>query len=311
MSKVLAVFGATGQQGGSIFDYVLHDAELSKQYNLRAITRDVDSEKSQQLKKKVDTVQGDASDAASLKRALSGAHTVFAMTNPDFGPNGFETEYNAGKSIADAAVEAGASYIIFSTLPSISDLSGGKYKKVVHFDAKAEVEKYIRGLKIKSAFFSPAVFMQNFQNIPFLAPQKVSEDHYVLNRLNTPKALTSYVDIVGNTGTFVGAILAEPDKYEGKTFCAATASYTGEETAASISKATGKNVTYKQLSPQEFEACLPFAGDIFTEVFTAAEEYGGYWGQDSEKQIAWAVANARGKLTTLDEYLAAHPIQLA
>ena len=68
MPMILAIFGATGQQGSSIVDYVLNDPELSKQYTIRAITRDVDSDKAKQLKKNVEVVRGDVLDRASLKQ---------------------------------------------------------------------------------------------------------------------------------------------------------------------------------------------------------------------------------------------------
>ena len=41
MSKLLTVFGATGQQGGAIVEYVINDPELSKQYKIHGITRDL------------------------------------------------------------------------------------------------------------------------------------------------------------------------------------------------------------------------------------------------------------------------------
>lgn len=40
MSKLLTVFGATGNQGGSVIKTVLGHAQLSKTYKIRAITRD-------------------------------------------------------------------------------------------------------------------------------------------------------------------------------------------------------------------------------------------------------------------------------
>ena len=43
MSKLLVVFGATGQQGVSVVNYVLKDPTLSKQFKIRAITRHVSS----------------------------------------------------------------------------------------------------------------------------------------------------------------------------------------------------------------------------------------------------------------------------
>lgn len=103
MSMILAVFGATGQQGGSVINYVLNDPELSQKYKIRAITRDANTEKAKQLR--VEVVQGDVLNRASLKTALAGAHTVFAMTTPSFDPNGLEIEYNNGKRIVDVALK--------------------------------------------------------------------------------------------------------------------------------------------------------------------------------------------------------------
>ena len=311
MSKILAVFGATGQQGSSIIDYVLHDPELSKKYKIRAITRDVNSEKAKQLKEeKVEVVQGDMLERASLETALTNVQTVFAMTMPSFDPDGFEAEYNNGKTIADIAVEKGAEYIIFSTLPPAKEISGGKYTKITHFDAKAKAEQYIRGLSIKSAFFCPGSFMQNFQSVPFLAPRQAPDGTWVMARHNSPKARVPMIDAVGDTGKFVGAILAEPDKYEGKTFCAATALYSLEEVVAIMSKATGKTVVSKQIPLEEFKKSLPFGHDIFLESFSYAEEF-GFFGPDTEKLVVWAAQNARGRLSTLEEYFEAHPLQLA
>lgn len=310
MSKTLAVFGATGQQGGSVIDYVLNDAELSQKYKIRAITRDANSEKAKQLKEKVEVVQGDVLNRASLETALTDAHTVFAMTMPDFGPDGFEIEYNSGKTIADVAVEKGAEYIIFSTLPPVKEISGGKYTKVTPFDAKAKAEQYIRGLPIKSAFYSPGYFMENFQSQPFLAPQRAPDDTWFIARHISPKTRVPYIDAVGDTGKFVGAILAEPAKYEGKTFCAATALYSFEELAAVMAKTTGKTVAYRQISPEEFKKYPPFLPDAYVEVFSYLEEF-GYFGPDSKDLVAWAAENARGRLSTLEEYFETHPLQLA
>ena len=311
MSKILAVFGATGQQGSSVIDYVLQDPELSQQYKIRAITRDINSEKAKQLKEKVEVVYGDVLKRASIETALTGVHTIFAMTTPTFDlDGGLEVEYNSGKTIADVAVEKGAEYIIFSTLPPIKEISGGKYSNAIHFDAKAKVEQYIRGLPIKSAFFSPGGFMQNFQNLPFLVPRQASDGTWIVSTHNSPKALWYLIDVVGDTGKFIGAILAEPDTYQGKTFCAASALCTFEEIYAIISKVTGKIVVYKQVSVEDFKKSLPFAQDIIPETLSYLEEF-GYWGPNSEELVAWAAENARGRLSTFEEYLEANPLQLA
>ena len=37
----------------------------------------------------------------------------------------------------------------------------------------------------------------------------------------------------------------------------------------------------------------------------------GYFRPGSEELVAWAVENARGRLTTLEEFFGKHPLQLA
>ncbi|KAI6088861.1 hypothetical protein F4821DRAFT_233159 [Hypoxylon rubiginosum] len=309
MSKILVVFGATGHQGSSIVNYVLNDSELSREYQIRAITRNINSEKIKQLKERVEVVQGDVLDRASLEAALTGAHTVFSMTTPDFGPNGLEVEYENGKRIADVAVEKGVEYIIFSTLPSASEITGGKYTRITPFEAKAKIEKYIRGLPIKSAFYCPGYFMEDFQSPIFLNTKKAPDGTWVITRNVPSTALMPIVDAVGDSGKFVGAILADPDKYEGKLFCAAIL-YSWEEIVAAISKATGETIVFKQVSSEEFEESLPGFQKMFTDAFRYQEEYGGFCGPESKKLIDWAAKNARGKLTTFEEFLKTHPVQL-
>ena len=310
MSKTLAVFGATGHQGSSVISNVLSDPELSKKYKLRAITRDVNSDKVKTLKQEVEVVAGDVTNQASIEKALTGANFVFIVTTPYMGPDAVNVEFDTIKSVADVAVEKGLEYIIFSTLPSYSGLSGGKYTAITPFDAKAEGEKYIKTLPIKSAFWCGGYFMENFETQPFLGPQPNGDGTYSLVRNMPPTIRLPYVDAVGDAGKFVNAILAEPDKYEGQTFNAAVGLYSLTEIAAILSKASGKTVVYKQLSDEEFKDSLPFMGELFAQGGAFQAEY-GYFGPGTEEKVAWAAENARGKLTTLPEYFQKHPYTLA
>ena len=74
--------------------------------------------------------------------------------------------------MADAAVAAGASLLIWSTLPNVTKMTDGTLTGVVQWDSKADVETYIRSLPITSAFYMPALFMQNFLTI--FKPKPVS-----------------------------------------------------------------------------------------------------------------------------------------
>ncbi|KAI1609099.1 HSCARG dehydrogenase [Exophiala viscosa] len=309
MSKVLAVFGATGQQGGSIVDFVLEDAQLSKNYKVRGITRDTSSEAALRLKQKgVDVLQGDVTDPLSLNAALKGAHTVFALTAPAYGPDSRAKEFATGKAIADAAVAEEVQYIILSTLPNVSKLSTGKYTNVTGFDAKADVEDYIRKLSIKSAFFAPASFMQNFQNMPL---RKTENGGFIFARPTSPSSLLPLIDIVADTGKFVGAILADLDKYEGKTFCAATRVYSMTEIAGIISAVSGKEVKYVQVPPDQYRQMLSGQvgnyADVLVDMMLYQQEF-GYYGPQTKELVQWAVDNATGKVTSFEEYLEQHPL---
>lgn len=308
MPKTLAIFGATGQQGGAVLDFVLEDPELSQQYSIRAITRDVDSDKAKQLSKKVTVVAGDTAVKSSLRTALHGAHTVFAMTTPSLGADAFEEELNSAKRIADVAVEQGVQYFIFSTLPFVSKISDGRYTKIVAFDAKAAAEEYIRGLPMKSAFFCPGSFMENFQSQTFLAPKKSSDGTWILARTHSFQIQYPLIAMKEDGGKFVGAILAEPDKFEGKRLCAATRMYSIEEIVASLSKSSGENVQYKQVSDDEFMKDTPVMPDLFAEYFHYWDEL-GYFGPGSVELVASAAASSRGKLTTFEEFLKKHPFR--
>ena len=209
--------------------------------------------------------------------------------------------------MADVAVQEKVSYVIFSTLPSVMNLSGGKYTKVYGFDAKAEVEDYIRTLPIKSAFFAPGSFMQNFKSV--MAPRPDGSGGYVMARHVSPKAQLPLIDTVGDTGKYVGAILAEPAKYEGKTFCAATALYSMEEMAEIISKTSGKKVVYQQIPVETFKKYLPYLADTLIEMMSYQQDF-GYYGPNTKELVAWAAENARGKVNTFEEYLLQNPLPL-
>lgn len=49
MAKLLTVFGATGQQGGALIEYILENSELSTLFRLRGVTRDMTKPKAVKL----------------------------------------------------------------------------------------------------------------------------------------------------------------------------------------------------------------------------------------------------------------------
>lgn len=87
---------------------------------------------------------------ASLAAVAKGSDTVFLVTTPDFMSGGGTQEQIHGKYVADVASEAGVKHLIYSSLLHVTETTNGRLKHVVHFDDKAEVERYIRSKGTKT-----------------------------------------------------------------------------------------------------------------------------------------------------------------
>lgn len=140
--KLITVFGATGNQGGSILDIYLARPELQEKYSLRGITRDPSSSKSKALTEKgIEMIKADVDDAESVNTAVKGSYGVFGVT--DFWSiMDKQREIKQGKNIFDASREAGVQHLVWSALPYAEKITDGALKHVEHFDSKAIVAEY-------------------------------------------------------------------------------------------------------------------------------------------------------------------------
>ena len=77
--------------------------------------------------------------------------------------------------------------------------------------------------------------------------RSVENGTYAIANFVTPEIQLSLIDIVDDIDKYVGAILAQPDKYEGKVLSAVTKLYLYSEIVKKMSEASGKTVNYKQL----------------------------------------------------------------
>lgn len=304
MSKqLLAVFGATGNQGGSVIRAVLSDPNLSKRYSVRGITRDTTSPKAQALKSTgAEIVSADFENPSTLSAALTGANFVFALTATDYRGNTRAVETRQAKAIVDAAVKQKASYIIWSSMSHPFKISNGALKHAQHFDVKAEIEEYIRAQPIKSAFFAPGSFMQNFTANMAPRPSPANDGTFILANILRDEDRLPLIDIT-DTGAWVSAILASPDKYEGKFFAAAEGLYSQKEIVETLSKVSGKTVRHVQIEDEVYKGYLPEASrDMLFDMYVLFREY-GYYGKDMERDVKWAREQVRGDLTNLEGFL--------
>src|SRR6266436_5449342 len=123
--KLIAVIGATGQQGGG----VVHALQVGGEFRVRALTRNPD--KHRQLADEV--VKADLDRPETLVAAFKGAYGVFLVTNfREAGAN----ELKQATAAIRAAKNAGVKHFVWSTLPDVEAISGGKFN-VPHFTGKA------------------------------------------------------------------------------------------------------------------------------------------------------------------------------
>lgn len=151
--ETILVTGATGQQGGAVTRHLLAGG-----WRLRALIRDPEKPAARALaENRVELVQGDLNDRASLNRALKGVYGVFSMQNfwlPDVGAEG---EVRQGKTIADAATAAGVQHFVYTSVGAAHRGMGQ-----AHFASKWEIEQHIRALGLPATILRPVSFMENY-----------------------------------------------------------------------------------------------------------------------------------------------------
>lgn len=150
--KIIAVTGATGQQGGAVARKLLADG-----WKVRALTRDVNKPAARALAQAgAELVAGDMDSRADLEAAFQGAYGVFSVQNFWLPNVGYEGEIRQGRNVADAAKAAGVQHLVYSSVGSAHRGMGQK-----HFESKWIIEQYIHTLGVPYTILRPVAFMDN------------------------------------------------------------------------------------------------------------------------------------------------------
>ena len=95
----------------------------------------------------------------------AGTHTRASVREPTQGAR----EEVIGAAAVGAAREAGVEHLIWSTLPDVEKLTGGRLK-VIHFSGKAHVDAVVRSAGFaRHTFVQAPFYFQNFLTV--MAPQ--------------------------------------------------------------------------------------------------------------------------------------------
>jgi uncharacterized protein YbjT (DUF2867 family) len=230
MGQKLAVVvtGATGKQGGAVVKIL-----LERGHQVRALTRNTDSEKARELASAgVTLVHASLEDTVALTKALEGATSFFAMTTPFEG--GTQVETRLGISAADAAKAAGV-HLVFTSVGSANRQTG-----VPHFDSKYEVEKHITKIGVRATVLAPVYFMENLH----FGKEQLAKGIYAAP-LPPTRQLAQVA--VADIGAVAVRLLEDPGRFIGKRFDLAGDELTGDDVVAILSRVTGRRFTYFQV----------------------------------------------------------------
>ncbi|KAE8577533.1 hypothetical protein XENTR_v10022936 [Xenopus tropicalis] len=238
--RVVAVFGATGAQGGSVAAALLANGG----YTVRAITRDTTKPAALKLKEAgAEVVCADLDNETNVESALTGADSAFVVTNfwEHFNK---DKEIEQGKRIADVTKRLGLKHVVYSGLENVKKLTGGKLE-VLHFDGKGEVEEYFRAIGVPMTSVRLPSYFENL--LTFFRPTKASDGETYNLAIPMGDILLDGMS-VSDLGPVVVSVLKCPAKYIGKDIGLSTDKLLVAQYADIMSKATGKTIKDAKVS---------------------------------------------------------------
>jgi len=268
MTKLIAVVGATGNQGGGLVRAIL--ADTSGEYAVRALTRNPDSAKGKALAAAgAEVVAADLDDEASMRAAFDGAYGAFVVTDywvqrtdeEEAARTRAEMELAQAETAARAARDAGVQHLVWSTLEDtrlffagrddVPSLDDGRYK-VPHFDAKGEADELFTKYGVPTTFLRTTFYFDAFTTT--MPPTRNADGVLTITFPMGDQRLSGVAsDDIGRSAL---AVFKHPDLI-GDTVSIAGDHLTGDEYAAALTDAIGEQVVYHAPTLEEYRT-YPF-----------------------------------------------------
>ncbi|KAJ6113568.1 hypothetical protein N7523_006885 [Penicillium sp. IBT 18751x] len=312
-TPLVTIFGATGNQGGAVARSLLKNPS----FKVRALTRNPSSDASQALASQgAEIQQADGFDKTSMRAAFAGSWGVFVNINSDdksIKEKGL-TEVDLGKTIVDAAAEAGVRHFVFSSGPNSLEITNGKVKMNAAQSKpsldqcwtqtdlgstdKYEIEQYIRGVGSFEtvSFICVAWFLENF-SMKEIAPIFGGFPHlpdaegyltFVAPKWGG-KEDVPFLSVSDDLGDIVHGMFLDPMACNGKIVHGCSDICSMKDVTSCFEKVSGRKSRYQPLgSWEEFDTHgVPELEDT-KMMFGMTQESGGrYFGPEaSEKRTA-------------------------
>ncbi len=307
--KIIAVFGATGAQGGGLARAIA--ADKSGPFAARAITRNPGSDKARALAALgIDVVAADTDKADSLPKVLAGAYGAYCVTN-FWETLDVDRERRQAAAMARATKQAGLQHVIWSTLedtrkwvPLNDDRLPtlfGKFK-VPHFDSKGSMDGVFTTEGAPTTFLLAAFYWDNFIHFG-MGPRKMEDGSLVLAMpLGGAKLPGIGTEDIGRCAY---GIFRAGTKLVGQRIGVAGESLTGQQMAAKMGKAMGKTINFYDVPFDDYRKLgFPGAedlGNMFQFQQLLGEEFLRYRDPKRSRELnpqlqdfdAWLAANAK------------------
>jgi uncharacterized protein YbjT (DUF2867 family) len=293
--KVIAVIGATGQQGGA----VVRALQASSQFKVRALTRNPDTHR----ELAAEVAEADLDRPETLTAAFTGAHGVFLVTN--FWEPGTD-EVKQALAAVRAAKDAGVKHLIWSTLPDVDVISGGIFK-VPHFTGKATIDRIVTDAGFAHHTFVIAPFY--YQGLlGVLAPQQQANGSYGWALPLDPKVRCIHMGDISELGDLVAGAFAHPDEAGHGEYLPLVGDLMSFNEIVDTLNRQGHNFSVTEAPKEVFATLFPGAAEV-AEMFGYFQAH-TYLGSDSSDRIALANKIAGRQPTKLSTWARANfPVQ--
>jgi uncharacterized protein YbjT (DUF2867 family) len=301
--KIVAVVGATGEQGGSVARALLADGEFA----VRALTRSTSSAAAKKLAELgAEVVAADLYDVDSLRRAFDGAYGAYLVTP-------FFTHMSAAKEMEEVAnlVEAakGLQHVVWSTLEDTREVISldddrmptldEKYK-VPHFDVKGgEADALFEQAGLPTTYVRMSFYWNNL--LTGMAPHRAADGSL---KLSLPMGDSKISGIAAeDIGKAIVSVLKRPSETIGHTIGLGSEHLTGEQVAAAFSEVLGEPVAYEPMSHNDFRA-LGFPAAV--ELGNMLQYYAEFSSHILPRRDTELTRSIVPSWLTLKDFLAAH-----
>ncbi|CAG7965723.1 unnamed protein product [Penicillium olsonii] len=246
--KIITVVGATGNQGSSVVRSLLQNPD----FEVRCVTRNSSSAKSQELKKLgAVLVEANGLDTTQMIEAFTGSWGAFINTNsedPHLAEIG-KTDVDLGGNILRSAAAAGVQHVVYSSGPNPAKLTKGE----LVIPGLDQVEAIGRGLESFQTFTPVIVawFLENFLDLQYAGifggfPLQKDEEGFLTYR--TPlwggHEDVPWISVSDDLGDIVHGIFLNPTRWSGRLVQANGDIASFGDVTRKLIKVTGRKARY-------------------------------------------------------------------